>query len=87
MEKIYRGFKSSSIKNKEIGVSKDELVYRGTNTLIEQESKKINKDNLIYRGVSKDTEYYSLAKIRSAHKKRKLFHSGLELYAPRKYCY
>ena len=66
MEKIYRGNKFSSIKNKEIDVSKDDLVYRG---------------------VSKDTAYYNLAKIRSAQKKRKLFHSGLELYAPRKYCY
>jgi hypothetical protein len=87
MEKIYRGNKFSSIKNKEIDVSKDDLVYRGSNSIIEQESKNINKDKLVYRGVSKDTAYYNLAKIRSAQKKRKLFHSGLELYAPRKYCY
>ena len=87
MEKIYRGTKISSIKNKEIDDSKNALIYRGSNSIIEQESKNINKDDLVYRGVSKDTAYYNLAKIRSVQKKRKLFHSGLELYAPRKYCY
>ena len=87
MEKIYRGAKNSLIKNKEIGDRKNDLIYRGSDSIIEQESKNINKDDLVYRGVSKDTTYYNLAKIRSAQKKRKLFHSGLELYAPRKYCY
>ena len=42
MEKIYRGNKFSSIKNKEIDASKDDLVYRGSNSIIEQESKNIN---------------------------------------------
>ena len=87
MDKIYRGTKSSSIDKKENDINKDNLVYRGSDSVIKQESKNINKDNLVYRGVSKDTQYYSLAKIRSMQKKRKLFHSGLELYATRKYCY
>ena len=87
MEKIYRGNKFSSMKNKEIDVSKDDLVYRSSNSIIEQASKNINKDDLVYEGVSKDTAYYNLTKIRSAQKKRKLFHPGLELYVLRKYCY
>ena len=52
MEKIYRGNKFSSIKNKEIDVSNEELVYRGSNSIIEQVSKIINIDDLVYRGVS-----------------------------------
>ena len=87
MEKVYRGINRSLIVDEETGVNKEGLVYRGSNLLIEQESKNIDTDDLVYRGVSKDTTYYSLAKIRSSHKKRKLFHSGLELYAPIKYCY
>ena len=87
MEKVYRGINRSLIVNEETGVNKEGLVYRGSNLLIEQESKNIDTDDLVYRGVSKDTTYYSLAKIRSSQKKRKLFHSGLELYAPRKFCY
>jgi hypothetical protein len=87
MKKIYRGASSSSTNNKKSDASKDNLIYRGSNSLIEEESRDINNNNLVYRGVSKDTTYYSLAKIRSIQKKRKHFHSGLELYAPRKYCY
>jgi hypothetical protein len=45
----------------------------------------VNQDDLVYRGVTKNTTYYSLAKIRSSQKKRKLFYSGLELYATRQY--
>ena len=87
MEKIYRGASSSSINYEKKNVSKDNLVYIGSNSLIEEESKDINNDNLVYRGVLKDTTYFSLARIRSTQNKRKLFHSGLEIYAPRKYCY
>tara|TARA_B100000768_G_C11208040_1_gene344737 strand:+ start:677 stop:940 length:264 start_codon:yes stop_codon:yes gene_type:complete len=87
VDKIYRGAKTSSVENKKNHINKSDLVYRGSESTIEQKSQDINQDNLVYRGVSKDTEYYNIAKIRTAQKKRKLFHSGLELYATRKYCY
>ena len=55
MEKVYRGINRSLIVNEETGVNKEGLVYRGSNLLIEQESKNIDTDDLVYRGVSKDT--------------------------------
>ncbi len=62
-------------------------IYRGSSSFKENKRVDVNKDDLVYRGVSKNTKYYSLARIRSVQKKRKLFHSGLELYANRKYLF
>ena len=72
MKKIYRGILSSD-KN-------DEPKVEGKPTLAE-------KSDLVYRGVSENTTYYQLSKIRSSHRKRKLFHSGLEIFGQRKYLY
>ena len=47
MEKVYRGINRSLIVNKETGVNKEDLVYRGSNLLIEQESKNIDTDDLV----------------------------------------
>jgi hypothetical protein len=62
-------------------------IYRGSSSFKENKRVDVNKDDLVYRGVSKNTKYYSLARIRTVQKKRKLFHSGLELYANRKYLF
>ena len=62
-------------------------IYRGSKSFSKNKKIDTKKEDLIYRGVSKNTKYYTLAKIRSAQKKRRLFHSGLELYAARKYLY
>ena len=61
-------------------------IYRGaTSSSRTKKTSIVNQDDLVYRGVTKNTTYYSLAKIRSTQKKRKLFYSGLELYATRQY--
>ena len=61
-------------------------IYRGAiSSRSEKKASIVNQDDLVYRGVTKNTTYYGLAKIRSAQKKRKLFYSGLELYASRQY--
>ena len=86
MEKIYRGATSSDIKDvKE--AKKEEKIYRGSSSLNEDRAKSFDKGDLIYRGVSEDTTYYHLSKIRSSQRKRKLFHSGLEVFGSRKYSY
>tara|TARA_B100001778_G_C18532325_1_gene604225 strand:+ start:869 stop:1132 length:264 start_codon:yes stop_codon:yes gene_type:complete len=87
MDKIYRGAKNSINKETESNLSAENVTYRGSNSLLKEEPYNINKDELTYRGVSKDTTYYTLAKIRAVKNKRKLFYSGLELSCSRKYCY
>jgi hypothetical protein len=86
MNKIYRGADNSSNDKKEnTKIDKDSLSYRGSKSIIEGSNVDIKKSDLIYRGVSENTTYYSLAKIRSVQKRRKLYHSGLELYGARQY--
>ena len=62
-------------------------IYRGSKSFSKNKRIDAKREDLIYRGVSKNTKYYTLAKIRSVQKKRRLFHSGLELYAARKYLF
>tara|TARA_B100000575_G_C22911577_1_gene529323 strand:+ start:13 stop:288 length:276 start_codon:yes stop_codon:yes gene_type:complete len=86
MEKIYRGATSSNLTgDKE--AKKEGKIYRGSSSVNEENSKSYDKGDLIYRGVSVDTSYYQLSKVRSSQRKRKLFHSGLEVFGSRKYSY
>ena len=87
MDKIYRGAKNSTNKETKSNSSTENVTYRGSNSLLKEEPFIVNKDELTYRGVSKDTTYYTLAKIRSVKNKRRLFYSGLELSCSRKYCF
>ena len=86
MEKIYRGATSSDMKDVN-EAKKEEKVYRGSSSISVEQTKSFDKGDLIYRGVSEDTTYYHLSKIRSSQRKRKLFHSGLEVFGSRKYSY
>jgi len=85
MDKIYRGIGDPVNENKKNNHDKSAIVYRGSSSVLNDKKKNVDQDDLVYRGVSKDTSYYTLAKIRSFQKKRKLFHAGLEIYAGRKY--
>ena len=87
MDKIYRGVSDPLKENKKKNYNKAGIVYRGTSSVLNDKQKDVDQDSLVYRGVSKDTSYYTLAKIRSIQKKRKSFHAGLEVYAGRKYYY
>lgn len=86
MKKIYRGTLSSD-KNDEPKSEKEGKIYRGSSAVVEGKSTLAEKSDLVYRGVSENTTYYQLSKIRSYHRKRKLFHSGLEIFGQRKYLY
>ena len=86
MEKVYRGTLSSD-KNDELKFEKEGKIYRGSSAVVESRSTLVGKSDLVYRGVSENTTYYQLSKIRSSHRKRKLFHSGLEIFGQRKYLY
>ena len=48
-------------------------IYRGSKSFSKYKKIDTKKEDLIYRGVSKNTKYYTLAKIRSVQKKRRLF--------------
>ena len=86
MKKIYRGTLSSD-KNDGPKFEKEGKIYRGSSAVVEDKSTLAEKSDLVYRGVSENTTYYQLSKIRSSHRKRKLFHSGLEIFGQRKYLY
>ena len=86
MKKIYRGSLSSD-KNDEPKSEKEGKIYRGSSAVVEGKSTLAEKSDLVYRGVSENTTYYQLSKIRSSHRKRKLFHSGLEIFGQKKYLY
>ena len=86
MKKIYRGTLSSD-KNDELKFEKEGKIYRGSSAVVESRSTLAEKSDLVYRGVSENTTYYQLSKIRSSHRKRKLFHSGLEIFGQKKYLY
>ena len=86
IKKIYRGTLSSD-KNDEPKHEKEGKIYRGSSDFVEGKSTLAKKSDLVYRGVSENTTYYQLSKIRSYHRKRKLFHSGLEIFGQRKYLY
>ena len=86
MKKIYGGTLSSD-KNDEPKFEKEGKIYRGSSAVVEGKSTLAEKSDLVYRGVSENTTYYQLSKIGSSHRKRKLFHSGLEIFGQRKYLY
>ena len=86
MKNIYRGTLSSD-KNDEPKFEEEGKIYRVSSAVVEGKSTLAEKSDLVYRGVSENTTYYQLSKIGSSHRKRKLFHSGLEIFGQRKYLY
>lgn len=79
--------KLSSEKNDALKFKKEGKIYRGSSAVVESRSTLVGKSDLVYRGVSENTTYYQLSKIRSSHRKRKLFYYGLEIFGQKKYLY